>query len=179
LTKFRADFTPDKITVGMHFNYNEHCNYQTLLRAFEVADLEYDNLAEGYPPYITDNFSRNNFFTTLIIGFIERSFCSDERFIFARDYFPGAERGAPLERSLVYRYKPEESFPDAADNSSHAGLGFKNWACGGIAGTCGTVGICRGYVRLKKIFEEKRQGLLNLCSQNLNLSSEMTSRPGV
>ena len=70
--KFRADFTPGKMKVGLHFNY------QDLLNAFAAFDQGWDKLYEG------DNYDKNILFCRQVIGFVQRSLPAVDRQVFAQ-----------------------------------------------------------------------------------------------
>ena len=149
LTQFRNDFTPDKITAGMHFNY------QHLFRAFEVYDQEFDNL------FNNQNYNRNRIFTCQVIGFIQRSLPAIDRMLFAHDLYPVADEKAAIKRSLKFDWDNFD-FPVTADGySSHSGLGFDFWAVGGGISAGGgwpsPRGECRFSAVLKSFVRQERQ----------------------
>lgn len=150
LLRFRKQFTPDKIAVGMHFNYNEHCNYQTIIRAFEIADLEYNNLVEGV------NVSKYRLFAKHIVDVIALNCCSEERFLFARDCFDNAIAGKlhRFDRQLIYKYR---------EWATQQGLGD--------FGPTAIAALTAPDIRakdLKLFFEKKQQDLLDLVNRNDN-----------
>jgi hypothetical protein len=156
MEKFRTDFTPGQMKKpGMHFAYNEHCNYATVVHILELCDLEGDNLRDG------GNFDKNRLVTRQILGFIERSFCSDERMVFARDGFDDVIAGRALDRSLEYKLQPGTYFPDTVGDSSHFGLGFEYWAF--IAEqTAFVLGARWGMTRVENLFRVKAAELIKL-----------------
>lgn len=156
LQKFRADFTPGQMRkTGMHFAHNDHCNYATVLHILALFESEFENLRDG------DNYDKNRLAGRQLFGIIERNFCSDERFIFARDGFADAIAGRALDRSLEYKYQPGSTFPDTSGDSSHSGLGFENWAGRGCTWGTGWPGRdVRGLV--KNLFRAKAAELIKL-----------------
>jgi hypothetical protein len=118
LEQFRKAFIPDKITVGMHFNY------QHLLHAYEVYDQEYDRLRNG------DNFSKNYLFCRQVIGFIQRSLPAIDRMVFAQSLYDVVEQEVEIQRSFKFKYD-NSNFPDTSSGfTSHSGLGFEYFAMG-------------------------------------------------
>ena len=138
--KFRKDFTPGEITVGMHFNY------QDLIHAFAINDAEYDNLTRG------DNYDRNRLVARQVIGFIQRNLPAVERCLFAEGNLYGvANKTESLVRTFKFKYD-NESFPAITrGDSAHVGLGVDYWV-GGLgllrerSGRCGVGGRSLGII---------------------------------
>lgn len=101
---------------GMHY---EH--YSTLKQAF---DLLYDEIAKYMPNPITRNYEHCDLIWRLVIGYLQRSLPSVDRFAFARAFDDD-------KRILDYKYC-EGAFPDIKpDNREPSGLGF-NYAVFGL-----------------------------------------------
>ena len=113
LQQFRKDFTPDKIGVGMHFNYRH------LLRAYEVYDQEYNQLRVG------GSYDRNHLFCRQVIGFIQRSLPAIDRMVYAQSIYDVVGMKVEIERSFKFKFSDLDFPVTARDNSAHSGLGFQ------------------------------------------------------
>jgi hypothetical protein len=127
LAQFRKEFTPGKITVGMHFNY------QDLMHACEVFYQKYDYLLND------DDDSRNCLFSRQVIGFIQRNLPAIDRMAYAQGLHEIVEMKAAIKRSLKFSYDRID-FPDTGRGAAiHSGLGYSYFcwtrgACYTIAG---------------------------------------------
>jgi hypothetical protein len=122
LEQFRNEFTPNKITGGMHFRY------QDLQRAYEVYNQEYDNLGDE------DDLDKNTIFSCQVIGFIQRNLPAIDRMVFAQSLYEVLVNKAEIKRSFQFAYE-DISFPvTAPGHSSRSGLGFEYYVTGGIVG---------------------------------------------
>jgi hypothetical protein len=114
LEQFRKDFTPGKIHVGMHFNY------QHLLQAFEVYLQNFRFL------YRVDNTVKTQIFCCLVIGFIQRSLPAIDRMLYAQGLYTVIDQAA-IKRSYLYKTS-DLRFPVTAGDDSRSGLGFGYFA---------------------------------------------------
>jgi hypothetical protein len=138
LIQFRKDFTPDTITVGMHFNY------QHLLHAVAVYNQCFDILhSYGH------KYDKNRLFCCQVIGFIQRSLPAIDRMIFAQGFYNVSVENAGIKRS--FKFKDHDfNFPVTAGDYSFHGLGFDYFAgwVGGRRVGGSLMGMCTGFERL-------------------------------
>ena len=127
LAQFRKEFTPGKIAIGMHFNY------QDLMHACEVFYQKYDYLLDG------NDDSRNCLFSRQVIGFIQRNLPAIDRMAYAQGLHEVVEMKAAIQRSFKFRYE-RIKFPFTGSGAAlYSGLGYSYFcwargACYTIAG---------------------------------------------
>ena len=168
LVQFRKDFTPGRVTSGMHFNY------QHLVQAFEVYDQNYQDLLASSG----DDYDKLRLFSYQIIGFIQRSLPAIDRMAFAQglmDVFmihakierslkfknEGIEIPAMIPRTFIFKYDSTD-FPATGGDSSLSGLGYESFVhrSGGFYDKRDTACVCeRGGVEFETYVEQK----LNAC----------------
>jgi hypothetical protein len=112
LTQFRNEFTPNKITVGMHFNYLH------LLRAFEVFEQKFDHLHNG------NNYDKNRIFCRQVIGFIQRSLPAIDRMGFAQALYNVVLKNSTIKRSYQLVANIHQFPATTSDYSLRDRLGF-------------------------------------------------------
>jgi hypothetical protein len=146
--KFRAHFTPGKMTVGMHFNY------QDLLNAFGAFDQKWAKLCDE------NNFEKNILFCRQVIGFIQRNLPAVDRQVFAQGLFEVAAEKTKSQRSFKFKGN-QGDFPVTAGDVSCTGLGFDY--CALAMPITGVVLPCAldGYSAWKMYVEQKK---LQTCS---------------
>lgn len=143
IIQFRKDHAPKKLLQpGMHYNY------ATLQQAFELIDIEWGTLKAAS----NDNYDKLDFFSVLVIGFLQRRLPGIDRGIFAQGLY-SIIGGAPVARTLKYAYGGGSFDPTPSDagalgeSGAHpdlaylGALGFKNYAWRAASGTvCGRQG---------------------------------------
>ena len=90
---FRMGITRDKISVGMHVNY------QHLVLAFEVYALEYENLEKSGGNIAGD---KNRLFCRQVIGFIERNLPAIDHMTFMHGLRDAATNNIQPDRSSTF-----------------------------------------------------------------------------
>jgi hypothetical protein len=114
---FRVGITRDKISIGMHFNY------QHLMRAFEVYALEYDNLEKSGGNIACD---KNRLFFRQVIGFIERNMPAIDHMVFAHGLRDAATNNTPPDRSFTFS-DGLPVLPVSTGENARRGLGFNHY----------------------------------------------------
>jgi hypothetical protein len=116
-----------------------HFNYQHLLRALEVYELNYKDF---FNKAIGDDFGVLQLFSRQIIGFMQRSLPAIDRMAFAQGLYDPLKNNAEFQRSFKMKFGSTE-FPVTGSDSSHSGLGYEYFACavgapstGSLAGAC-------------------------------------------
>lgn len=155
LMQFRKD-----VSSGTVKKPQMHYNYQTLIRALEIYDREWNSLyrASG------NNYDKCDLVWRQVIGYLQRSLPAVDRFAFARGHYDLVENKKPLERKTDYKYD-NGSFPAISPtDSSLTGLGFDYGIYVGVGGRrCG-----RGGMLLQNLCRTKTSDLQNLCSNTQN-----------
>ena len=112
LIQFRKDVTP-----GIVKKPQMHYNYQTLIHALEIFDLEFDNLR------LASGYNHDKLVWRQVIGYLERGLPAIGRFAFARGLRDLVENKMPLERKVAFKLT-DNSFPDTSSGDDRKGLGF-------------------------------------------------------
>ena len=153
LTHFRNEFTPNTITVGMHFNYLH------LLRAFEVFEQKIDRLRDG------NNYDKNRIFCRQVIGFIQRSLPAIDRMVFAQGLDDVVLQNAKIKRSYQLAANIYQFPATTSDYSSRNGLGFEYFIGHSAREWGGPWCLMRGR-SLGDLCRAKTADLQNLCGRS-------------
>lgn len=144
-----------------------HCNYKNLPHAYELLDVEWDNLKVG------NNYDKIYLVSQQMIGLLHLvELPAYERYLFAKGQVEEATVGKKIERSFKYKYGSGE-FPryDVALINSHSGVGFDSFVSiygGGDAGYALPHEPAGRANLLHNLCRAKTTDLQNLCSNTQN-----------
>jgi hypothetical protein len=149
LEQFRKEFTPGKIIVGMHFNY------QHLLRALVIYDQEYEHFHH-------ENADKNRLFVRQVIGFIQRSLPAIDRMIISQNANDAVEMKTATKRSFTFKHD-DFDFPVTTDHGfSRSGLGFEYYAADGRAKRGASWSSAGGSWKMRQLISDKNLRLAAL-----------------